>query len=124
MFVLKAPRKSIIKIIALIFFGAALYHLTALFFHLNDLPVWRQVLFVCVDIFFGIAVKYPPKYFLNLFVILLIEQIYSHGSRLINVWAERKGIDWLSVLVLLYLPVVFFFLFFDEMFNSSGNNKF
>lgn len=116
---INAHRNFIIRIITVIFLVAAIYHLVALFVHLNDLPLWRQTLFVFVDLFFALAINYLPGYFLFLFVLLLIEQLYSHGNRLINIWVERKEIDWLSLLVLLFLPLVFFFLFFDGTFNRK-----
>ncbi|MGN6618410.1 MAG: hypothetical protein ACTHJ5_14650 [Ilyomonas sp.] len=116
---INAHRNFIIRIITVIFLVAAIYHFVALFVHLNDLPLWRQTLFVFVDLFFALAINYLPGYFLFLFVLLLIEQLYSHGNRLINIWVERKEIDWLSLLVLLFLPLVFFFLFFDETFNRK-----
>ena len=123
---INAHRNFIIRIITVIFLVAAIYHFVALFVHLNDLPLWRQTLFVFVDLFFALAINYLPAYFLFLFVLLLIEQLYSHGNRLINIWVERKEIDWLSLLVLLFLPLVFSFLFFDESFirkreQTNGN---
>lgn len=116
---IKPYREFIIRIITLVFLAAAIYHFIAMFVHLNDLPLWRQILFVCVDLFFALAINYLPGYFLFLFVFLLLEQLYSHGNHLINVWVEKKEIDWLSVLVILFLPFVFFFLFFDETFNNK-----
>jgi len=45
-----------------------------------------------------------PRWFIWIFGLLLVQQLYSHGLDLVRAWPER--IDWNSVVVLLGLPLV------------------
>lgn len=111
-------RKNTIVFITVVFIGAALYHSLAIFIHLNDIPLWRQTLFVFINLFFAFAINCLRKYFFMLFIVLFMEQISYHGYRLINWWLQYEKVDWISVLVLLFFLLVFIFLISDHTFSA------
>jgi uncharacterized membrane protein YphA (DoxX/SURF4 family) len=55
-----------------------------------------------------------PSYFLYLFILLMIQQFYSHGSDLVNLWNIQHKIDWMSLLVIVIFPVILIFLILDK----------
>jgi hypothetical protein len=105
--------KVLWKIFAGIFVLTALYHLLAIFIHLNELKKWRNLIFVGIDLLIALGVWKRPAYFVFIFALFLIQQYFSHGNDLIQLWELKHKIDWSSVFTILYLPVVFSFLIAD-----------
>lgn len=83
-----------------------LFHFTGVFYKVNDAPQWRHILFVVINLFSIYGFLKRPRFFVFFFCALLVQQYYSHGSQLINVWLEKKEIHWISLFDLLLLPVV------------------
>jgi hypothetical protein len=117
---LKKVFKIIFIIFAAFFIISAGYHLVALFVKLNDSPIWRNLLFVVINLFVAFCLLKRFRWFIFLFVILMIQQLYSHGSDLVNFWNTQHKIDWLSLMVLFILPVIFVFLLLDRLGKLNG----
>ncbi len=100
-----AARNKIFNAFALLMLIAAIFHLVALFYKLNDSPLWRHALFAVINIIFVSLFLRRPKYFLPLFIIFFIQQYYSHGSFMIKQWTEQHTIHWISLIELLILPI-------------------
>ena len=98
-------RNMLFKVFAILAVFIALYHLTGVFYKINDSPRWRHGLFVCINLFCIYCLLKRPKYFLFLFCILLVQQYYSHGSHLVKQWRTQHTIHWISVFALALLPV-------------------
>jgi hypothetical protein len=107
-------KKIFFIVFAAFFVLSAIYHLVGLFIHVNDSPFWRNLLFVVINSFVAWGLLKRPSYFIYLFILLMIQQIYSHGSDLINLWNDHHKLDWLSLLVIVILPVMLVFLIIDR----------
>ena len=92
---------------------AGIYHLVGVFYKINESPVWRHVIFAAINIFCVYGFLKRPKYFVYFVAILLVQQFYSHGSYIINLWLEKGQIHWISVFDLLLLSIALFCLIDD-----------
>lgn len=116
-------RKGLFRIFATLWGIAAIYHLIGIFYKVNDAPPWRHAVFVCMDLFFAYGLLKRPKYFVFLFFVFLVQQYYTHGSRLLNMWIEEVKVDWISLLVLVVLPIAFVYLITDARAKRKAENK-
>jgi O-antigen ligase len=107
--------KKIFIVFAIFFIVSAGYHFVALFFHVNDSPLWRNLLFVVINIFTAYCLLKRPPWFIYLFVILMIQQLYSHGTDLVSLWNSNHRIDWMSLAVIVIMPGIFVFLLLDKI---------
>ncbi len=101
-------------IFAVLFLISAGYHLVALFFPLNESPPWRNLLFTVVNILAAIGLLKRPSWFIFPYILLMIQQLYSHGTDLVRLWNAEHRFDWISLLVLLVMPAIFVFLLVDR----------
>ena len=85
------------------FVVAALAHLYALF-SADPSPPWRHALFVAINLVAAWGCWRRPRWFIWPFALLLLQQLYSHGHDLAQAWPAR--IDWRSLLVVIWLPIV------------------
>jgi hypothetical protein len=79
------------------------YHLVGVFYKVDESPFWRHLIFVGINIFCVYGFLKRPKYFLYFVALLFIQQCYSHGTDIVNLWHQTKKIDWISVFDLLFL---------------------
>ena len=107
-------RTVLFKMFAVLSFFVAVYHLVGVFYKVNDSPVWRHLLFVAINLFCVYGILKRPGYFVYLVALLLVQQYYSHGISLVKMWMEKKQVDWISLLVLLLLPIIFICLVEDH----------
>lgn len=89
---------------------AAAYHFIGMFGKVNNDPPWRHALFVGIDLLFAYGLLRRPPYFSWLFLAFLVQQYYTHGGKLLHRWEQQRTVDWISLVVLVTLPVVFFSL--------------
>jgi hypothetical protein len=118
---MKRGYKIIFIIFAAFFIISAGYHLVALFIKVNDSPVWRNLLFIGINLFVAYCLLKRFRWFIFFFPLLMIQQFYSHGSDLLNMWHAQHKIDWMSLLVLLILPTIFIFLLLDRAGKLNGS---
>jgi hypothetical protein len=97
---------------------AALYHLTGVFYKINNSPVWRHSIFVVIDLFCVYGFLRRPGYFVYFYLVFLIQQYYSHGLHLINLWHLGHKIHWISLAVLIFMPIGFIILLDDSIKNK------
>jgi len=97
-------RSNLFVMFVVLFFLAAIYHFVGIFYKVNDAPVWKHLLFVEIDLFCAYGILRRPKYFAYLFALFLLQQYYSHGTYLINMWNEKKQVHLISLFVLFVLP--------------------
>lgn len=109
------------KIYSLIFFiaavlniGVLLYHAIGIFYPPDSSPYWRHAIFVIVNgiCLYGIVKR--PIWFTWFVGILTIQQWYSHGSFALELWKKQHIIDWISIGVLIFMPVFFLLLLTDQ----------
>ncbi len=115
-FLNKSKQKLFITF-AFLFALASIYHLAAVFFKIHPdvsgSSAARNILFVIINFICVYGMLKRPAWFIYCFPALLVQQLYSHGSGLINSWNEKGKMDWLSLIVVLILPVIMFFLIKD-----------
>jgi hypothetical protein len=94
------------KVISIATLCIAAFHLLGIFITVNQSPPWRHAVFaaICFLLVYGFVNR--PKYFKYLFVILAIQQFYSHGGSILQQWKNSNTIDWISILLLLSILVI------------------
>ena len=101
-----AKTRSILFILfAIVLISAAIYHLLRLIYKADDVPAWRHLLFVGIDLFCAYGALQRPKYFVYFIALFFMQQYYTHGTYLLHYWLEKKQIHWISVFDLLLLPI-------------------
>lgn len=99
---------------------AAAYHFVGIFGKVNEDPPWRHTLFVGIDLLFAYGLLKRPRYFSSLFLLLMVQQYYTHGAKLLNKWEKQARVDWASLGVLVVLPIVLVFLKKDAKAQSAA----
>ena len=114
------------KIFHIIFFIAALLAFASLLFHVKEYfypgaqsPPWRHAVFFAVNCICIFGLLKRPEWFTWFIAILTIQQWYSHGSYVIELWQKQHTIHWISVGVIIFLPVIFILL----LLNGRSKNE-
>lgn len=98
-------RKHVYLLLTVAMAIASLYHLTGMFQPSANTPFWRHRAFFCLDLFCVYGFIQRPKYFILLFAAFTIQQYVSHGEQIISLWIDQGRIHWISVAVLLLMPL-------------------
>lgn len=114
-------RNVLFKVFAVLASMTAIYHLLGLFYKVAESPIWRHLVFVVINLFCIYGILERPKYFVYLVALLLIQQYYSHGTYLINLWNSKKQIHWVSFFDLLLLPIALICLIEDSAMKNQKN---
>jgi len=96
----------------------AIYHFVGIFYKINDSSVWRHILFIviCIVCVYGLSKR--PFWFIFFFFLLVLQQLYSHGSYLVWFWQNEHRIHWISATVVIAMPIIFTLL----LLNRQGTN--
>ena len=108
-------RTSIFRLLAAFSACAAAYHVAGVLGVLPDdaTPAWRHALFVGIDAIGAWYLLTRPLVLLPVFMVLVVQQFVSHGSRVV-LWGTRDGrIDTLSVITLAALVLALLLLILD-----------
>ncbi len=103
------------RIFALFFIAAAVYHFAGLFYPVNSAPVWRHGLFVVINLLFAWGMLKRPAWFIYVFFVLLLQQLYGHGSALLNHWHQTQHLAWIDLAVVIATPVMFTLLLWEHL---------
>jgi len=106
--------------LAILPFVAALYHLIGVFYKVNNSPVWRHILFIGINIVCVYGLLKRPLWFIFFFLSLLIQQLYSHGGDILWHWQHEHRIDWISVGVVTFMPLIFVLLLWNRKMADSN----
>jgi hypothetical protein len=101
----RKTRNVLFRIFAGLASLAAIYHVVAVFFKFDESPIWRHLVFVGINFFCVYGFLKRPKYFVIFIALLFVQQCYSHGTYMVNLWISTKQIHWISVFDLLLLPI-------------------
>lgn len=104
-------REKIFRFFTFIFILAAVYHALALIFpaYINDGPLWRHTLFIFINLICALFMFWRKRWFIIFLTVLTIQQLYSHGLRAWLWWYDEHHIDYISIGVVIFFPVVFTF---------------
>ena len=94
--------------VAACFLAAAVFHIAALFVPQLAVssPAWRHGMFALVNALVAIGLVRRPRGFLFAFALLTLQQLLSHGRDLIVAWQGEHRVDWVSLVVVIAMPVV------------------
>jgi hypothetical protein len=101
-------RQRFFRVCSILAIIVAIYHAVGVFYPINASPPWRHTIFVGVCLFCAYGFEKRPKNFIYVFGALAVQQFFSHGSYMIEQWNGAHDIHWISVALLLVLPVIFF----------------
>jgi hypothetical protein len=109
----------LLKQVSKIFFIAALlagitavYHLYYAFTTTGNIMI-RHIVFIFINLFLVFFFVNRPSYFIILFFLLSLQQLYSHGSRFVKYLSE-KNIDWISAAVIIIMPFLLYLLILEK----------
>ena len=99
---------------ALIAFLAVLYHVKGIFYPTADTTGWRHAVFVVINIIgiFGLIKR--SNWFILFVMILTVHQWYSHGSYAYMLWQKEHSIHWISLGVIIFLPLLLILLIAEK----------
>jgi len=112
--------KKIFVLFCIFFVLAGLYHCAGFFFHFPFIPGahWRHGVFIIVNIIGAWLILWRPPWTVIPFSIVTVQSLYSHSHRMISWWTKNKQIDWISIAVLIVLPLALFCIVKDKKINS------
>jgi hypothetical protein len=113
---------TIFRLFAAIFFAAAIYHLIAVVVPGLSIPGahWRHALFVGIDFLFAGLLLWRPRWLVFPFFVLTLWSLYSHGAHAWNWWHFERRVDWLSLGVVIVLPLMLTILILERARQSPG----
>jgi hypothetical protein len=108
-------RQVIYLTLAIAFAIAAIYHLAALLLpdSFPRSPVWRHILFILLNAIALLLTIRQWSWLWIPFSLLTIQQLSSHGLRAYNWWVLQQRIDTVSIFIILFMPFIAIYLFFD-----------
>ena len=101
-------------IAALMMFGALLFHVKGFFYPVPPTPPWRHAIFVAVTALCIYGVLKRPRWFIWFTGILTVQQWYSHGSYALEFWQKQHSIHWISMGVIVFMPLLFIVLLLEK----------
>lgn len=110
----KKIKKIIFLSFSLLAFVAASYHFISIFDHTNKTPTWRHILFVFIDLIAAYGFVKRPRWFIVFLVGLTLQQWYSHGVYALNLWQHEHMIHWVSIAIIILLPLAVILLIIDK----------
>jgi hypothetical protein len=89
---------------------AAVYHLGSFglaFVHARlNASAWRHLVFVGIDAALCLLLLWRPRWLIVPVTIVAAQAFWSHGHALLHQWHSARQVDWISLVVLLYLPAL------------------
>jgi hypothetical protein len=94
---------------------AAVYHLVGLFMPAISphTPAWRHALFVGINLVAAWLMLRRPSWFCFAFAVLTLQQLYGHGGKLLRTWRGEGHVEWISLIVIIVMPIMAAMLFRD-----------
>ena len=117
--------KKTLQIIFIVFavmaFCALVFHVKEIFYPTEKTPaiislyvVCRHFVFVLINCICIYGLLKRPKWFVWFVGLLTLQQWYSHGSYAVELWQTAHKIHWISLGVIVLLPILFILLIFDR----------
>ncbi len=107
------PTKLFFLIVAFFALLAALYHVAAFVQVIDNSPSWRHSVFIGISTICIYGLIKRPKWFIWFFGILMVQQLYSHGSHLLMLLKENK-FNLVDAAIVFIMPLVFILLLREQ----------
>jgi hypothetical protein len=106
-------RHILFILFAVLAFAALLYHIIAVVQPFDATPAWRHTLFMAISTICIYGLLKRPSWFIWFFGLLLVQQLYSHGTHFFKLLEDNK-INSVDIAVLLLTPILFLLLLTDK----------
>jgi hypothetical protein len=113
-------RRFIFIIFTFLAVGALVFHIKEIIYPTQSTPAWRHAIFVLVNCICIYGLLKRPYWFIWFTALLTLQQLYSHGSYAFKVWQQHNVIDWISIGIVILLPVLLILLIFEKTKHSSN----
>jgi len=101
----RIARRRFFLVASLLFAGTAVFHVVEM---ARSGFTWRHLAFVGINLLSAsLCVLRPRRWFPLYFFFLTVQQVESHGGDLLTAWRASATIDWVSALVVGFLPILF-----------------
>ena len=119
-----AKDHTLFVIAAILFAGAALFHLYGLVTSLSDMKLAAfHGAFVVIDPATAFFLVRRPGWFPYAFAVLTVQQIYSHGMDALNAWRNSGNIDIVSLFIVVFMPALLALLIYDAVNRKSQTQQ-
>jgi hypothetical protein len=109
-------RQTFFLVSAVLFIGAALFHLYGLLSSLSDMRlVGFHGAFVIIDPATALLLLRRPDWFPYAFAVLTLQQIYSHGMDALVAWHGEARVDVISLFIVVFMPALLALLIYDAV---------
>ena len=117
-------REMPFRLLAALSILAAIYHVAAFTAPVLAIPgqPWRHAFFAVIGIICAVNLLRRPEWFVIVFAVLTLQQLYSHGMRAWEWWYMEHRLDWISFCVILLLPFILVLLVLDAYTRRSTNH--
>lgn len=105
-------------VFALLAAAAMIYHIIGAIKPFDATPAWRHILFIGINIICIYGLVKRPVWFTWFWLLLTLQQLYSHGSHFFRLLGEDK-FTWIDFGVLLLMPLILILLLTDKKSNSD-----
>jgi hypothetical protein len=105
---------------AILFLGAALFHLYGLLLSGGDPKlVAFHGAFVVIDPLTAFFLLKRPNWLAFAFAVLTVQQIYSHGMDALTAWREDSRVDFVSLIIIVFMPALLALIIYDAVKRKS-----
>ena len=103
----KKSKSIIFYFYAMVSLFVALYHINKYFYLSVSESATRHLIFIgiCTICVFGFVKR--PLWFVYFFGALVLQQLYSHGNHLLMQWDVIHRINYIDLVVVVMMPVIF-----------------
>ncbi len=86
-------------------------------------PRWRHGLFILINALGAwLVLRRPPGLVLP-FLAITLQQMYSHGTRALTWWHREQRVDWISLCIIVILPLALVLLIKDARERRSPDRQ-
>ncbi len=113
---MSVSKGSVFAAAALGFVGTAILHAISVFQDTGAPFPWRHALFVAINLGAAIGLfRFRTRTFAISFSVLTLQQLWSHGSSAVAMWTQRAQIDWVSIVVVVSMPLILGLLISEQI---------
>ena len=108
-------RQTFLRVAAILFVVAALFHLFRVFVPQAGDPsgTLRHAVFAGINLACVYGLWRRPPLFKYPFALLVVQQVWSHGGAAWAAWAERSEVDVVSLVIVVLMPAALVALWLD-----------
>ena len=86
-----------------------------------DYPPIRHIAFLAINLVLAILMVKRTKWFLPFLFLIATQQLYGHGSNLVQSWSGSKEALYTDWVVVLTMPVLLFMYSYDVLRKSKDS---